>query len=299
MSLLADAQALMIGASARLTVRYGTPLQLAGQDLPDPERMRVETRHGRVRCEVYRHPLGHGPAPVHVHFHGGAFLMRYPAMDDFWCRYLVAKTGVTVVNVDYDVAPRHRYPVAQHQAHDVLAWIQAHGAEEDLDPAHVTVGGFSAGGNLAASACLQAAALGTPMPALQLLGVPSLDVSTSDKPGPAGAMITPALIDLVRRTYFRDADRRLEPFASPVLAEDLATQPPAFVVTGSRDRLRAEAVQYVDQLRAAGVPVVHHDLPGQDHYFLDGSTEHARRVMDLMAAAVVEALVPSAGGPAT
>ena len=31
--------------------------------------------------------------PVVVHFHGGAFVMRYPEMDDWWCRYLAAEAG--------------------------------------------------------------------------------------------------------------------------------------------------------------------------------------------------------------
>ncbi len=286
MSFLADAQAVLTGAIARLTVHYGRDRVFAGGDLPGPRRLKVPTRHGRVRCEVYTDPHRTDPAPVHVHLHGGAFLMRYPRMDDFWCRYLVAEAGVTVVNVDYDIAPRRRYPVAQEQAHDVLAWVQRYG---DWDRSRLTVSGFSAGGNLAASACLQAADLGTPLPRLQLLGVPSLDVSTTDKPAPSGAMISPAVIDLVRKTYFRDADRRTEPYASPLLATSLAGQAPAFVVTASRDRLRAEAVAYVARLQDAGVPVEHLDLVGRDHYFLDGPAEDARRVMQTMATAVANA----------
>ncbi len=286
MPLLADAQALLMGATARLTVHYGRDRVFAGAELPAPRRLKVPTRHGRVTCEVYRDPRRAGRAPVHVHLHGGAFLMRYPRMDDFWCRYLVARAGLTVVNVDYDIAPRRRYPVAQEQAHDVLAWVQENG---DWDQDRVTISGFSAGGNLAASACLQARDLGTPLPRLQLLGVPSLDVSTVDKPAPAGAMISPAVIDLVRATHFRDAERRTEPYASPLLAPSLAGQPPALVVTAARDRLRAEAVAYVARLEEAGVAVQHLDLLGRDHYFLDGPAEAAHQVMEQMATAVADA----------
>ncbi|WP_229053940.1 alpha/beta hydrolase [Aeromicrobium sp. Leaf350] len=287
MGLLADAQALMMGASARMTVHYGRDRVFAGGDLPDPRRLIVPTRHGRIRCDVYADPTRTEPAPVHVHLHGGAFLMRYPKMDDFWCRYLVAEAGVTVVNVDYDIAPRRRYPVAQEQAYDVLAWVQKQA--DDWDPTRTTLSGFSAGGNLAAAACLQAVDLGTPLPRLQLLGVPSLDVSTTDKPAPAGAMISPAVIDLVRRTYFRDESRRTEPYASPLLAPDLTGQPPTLVVTAGRDRLRAEAVAYVARLAEAGVPVDHLDLPDRDHYFLDGPRERAHDVMRSMATAVRDA----------
>ena len=66
-------------ASARFTVRYGEPLRFAGNELPRPTRRAIDTRHGRVRVEVYDGTPGCG---VLVHFHGGAFLMRYPRMDD-------------------------------------------------------------------------------------------------------------------------------------------------------------------------------------------------------------------------
>lgn len=84
---------------------------------------------------------------------------------------MAAEVGATVVNVDYDVAPQVRYPVAHETAHDVLA----HVAEES--GGRVAAGGFSAGGNLAAAAALRARDRGSCAPVLQLLGVPSLDVA--------------------------------------------------------------------------------------------------------------------------
>ena len=85
----------------------------------------------------------------------------------------------------------------------------------------MAVGGFSAGGNLAASACLQARDLGSCAPRLQVLGVPSLDVAEepSEKTSVlARPMISPELLALVRATYFKDAARRAEPYASPLRA---------------------------------------------------------------------------------
>ncbi|MGI8899537.1 MAG: alpha/beta hydrolase fold domain-containing protein [Nocardioides sp.] len=220
MGLAADGTAYLLQRSAPRTVRYGESLRFAGSDLPAPVLVRVPTRRGFVGVHVYRPDDERDDHPVYVHLRGGAFVMRYPEMDDFFCRYVVATCVAVVLNVNYDVAPQVRYPVAQEQAHDVFAWVCTHPGDLRADSTRVAFGGFSAGGGLAAAAALQARDLGTRQPVMQLLAVPALDVAA-----PVGrrgtSMITPRVQRLVRRTYFKDASRRGEPYASPVLADDL------------------------------------------------------------------------------
>ncbi len=299
MTLVDDARAWLLQKSAPMTVRYGETLRFAGEDLPEPELHLVPTRHGEVRVHLYR-PEGEGvgPPPVYVHFHGGAFLMRYPQMDDWWCRYLAATAGVAVANVDFEVAPQVRYPVAQEQGHDVAAHLAAHGHDLGLDGGRLVVGGFSSGGQVAASVCLQARDRNSFEPVLQVLGVPALDLAAEvgDLPG----MIAPGLRRLVRRTYFPEVERRSEPYASPLLADDLTGLPPTIVLTAERDALRREGDLYALRLRAAGVDVTHDLSPGVDHYFLTEDPLRARWTMMLVASRVRSAcgLPPRSGdGP--
>lgn len=293
MALFADGYAALSGLLAPVTVRYGRDLRLAGRDLPRPDRRRVPTRHGRVKVHVYRPPGVENPA-VHIHLHGGAFMMRYPQMDDFFCRFVVDRSRVAVVNVDYLSAPRVRYPVAQEQTHDVLAWLTEHAGEWGLDPNRISIGGFSGGGNLAASACLQARDGQTAAPRLQVLAVPSLDVAGDihGKPSTiAHPMIGPGLLRLVRATYFKDASRRGEPYASPLLVDSVAGLPPSLVITAEHDSLRAEGDAFAARLQEAGIQVEHHVVPRRDHYFLDGG-DHAQagHWMGLLAARIEAAL---------
>ena len=262
---------------------YGDRLRFAGRDLPAPARVRVRTRHGRVPVHLYRPPGD--DLPVHVHLHGGAWLMRHPRMDDWWCRYLAATAGVVVANVDFEVAPRVAYPVAQHQAHDVAASFAADGTP-------VSVGGFSSGGGMAASVALQARDAGSFSPTLQVLGIPALDLAAEPRDGDLG-MISPDLRRLVRRVYLPDPATRTEAYASPLRADDLSGLPPAVVLTAERDVLRAEGDAYAERLREAGVPVVHDVTPGVDHYFLTEDPARARTTM-----AMVAEEVRAAGQPA-
>lgn len=284
MGLRADLRALMIQKSAPYTVKYGADLYFSGTDLPAPEKIVVDTRHGRVRCEVYR-PPGDGPLPGYVHFHGGAFLMRFPRMDDFFTRLVASEVGAVVVNVDYDVAPQARFPVAHEQAHDVAAWVATHGHTLGIDVDRVAIGGFSAGGGLAASAALQIRDRGSFEPACQLLAVPSLDVAEDPELKTstlARPMIDSSLLALVRTTYFRDVPARATPYASPLRSLDLAGLPPSIVLTGEYDLLRGEGDRYAGRLREAGIDTVHHVVPGADHYFLATGRARARTTLDLV-----------------
>lgn len=280
------AAAALMHATARFSVRYGAELGFAGTDLPRPTRVRVPTRHGRVPVHVWGDPTrGAGPHAPYVHLHGGAWLMRYPRMDDWWCRYLAAETGATVLNVDFRTGPYVTYPVAQEQCHDVAQWAARGAGDLGLDGDRLVVGGFSSGGGLAASVCLQSRDAGTFAPVLQVLGVPALDLA-SELPTGAG-MISPGLRALVRRVYFPDAATRAQPYASPVLAPDLSGLPPAVVMTGERDTLRRDGNLYAERLREAGVDVVHQVSPGVDHYFLTEDPVRARTTMAMVAAEVL------------
>ena len=98
------------------------------------------------------------------------------------------EANILVLHVVYRAAPEHAYPAFVHDAVDFLALIFSggHGLQETIgervDVSRVAVGGVSAGGQLAAVACLKVAEAGTgartatqPKPKLQMLFVPVID----------------------------------------------------------------------------------------------------------------------------
>src|SRR5207244_8257630 len=110
--------------------------------------------------------------PVLVYFHGGGWVIGDLDTHDVLCRQLTAEAGVSVISVDYRLAPEHKFPAAFYDAWAGTRWIVAHAAELGVDGGRLSVGGDSAGGNLAAVVALLARDAGAPKISLQVLVYP-------------------------------------------------------------------------------------------------------------------------------
>src|ERR1700754_4500126 len=82
----------------------------------------IPTRHGPTTATIYHPAASPEPPAVYVNVHGGGFVVGHPEQDDPWCRYLAAHAKVAVVNPDYVLAPRHRFPTAPQQIYDIVCW---------------------------------------------------------------------------------------------------------------------------------------------------------------------------------
>ena len=263
-------------------------------ELPRTTReLRIPTSVGTAAAVVYL-PATDGPSPVHVNFHGGGYVLSSTELDDPLCRYLAAEAGVTVVNVDYVVAPQHPFPAAPHQAYEVVHWVAEHGAEQGWDGDRLTIGGQSAGGGLAAAVARLALERGGPRIALQVLHYPPLDLATSAKDKHALAdkpMLRPWMAEVFDGSYVPDPEQRTDRLVSPANPADTADLTgiaPALVITAELDLLRDEGDRYADRLRQADALVQHHVVPGADHGY-DGNDDDLARLAYALIAEKVRA----------
>ena len=223
-----------------------------------------------VPCVVIT-PIGAGPHPVIVWFHGGGWVLgaadqSIPVTSD-----LAAAAGCVVVSVDYRLAPEHPAPAAMVDCSAVTAWVIEHGAEEGWDSSRVAVGGDSAGGNLAALVAQeQADALRA-----QLLVYPATDLtrsSPSHVENGEGFVLTARVIDWFVKNYLGGTGiDPADPTVSPAAASPrrLGRTARASIITAGYDPLRDEGRAYAEALRSAGVTVDHREWEGQFHPFFN------------------------------
>ena len=187
---------------------------------------------------------------------------------DTLCRQLAARTGRTVVLVEYRKAPEHRFPTAVSDARAALAWVGSR-REQLAAPGELVVAGDSSGGNLAAVLAQQSGRDTTPAIDFQVLVYPvtAADFETESYRDPANALMLgrEAMVTFWDH-YVPDEQDRKDPAAAPLLG-DVTQAPPALVVLAEHDVLRSEGAAYAERLRDAGVAVEEHVVPGQMHGF--------------------------------
>jgi len=88
------------------------------------------------------------PSPVCFYIHGGGF--RILSKDTHWWAGLLfaAKQGYTVFNINYRLAPKHRFPAAIEDCAAALEWVLDNGKRFGADPSQLVFAGESAGANL-------------------------------------------------------------------------------------------------------------------------------------------------------
>jgi acetyl esterase/lipase len=187
---------------------------------------------------------------VILYLHGGAFIAGSPATHRHVAADLAAATGARAFLPDYRLAPEHPFPAALEDA--AAAYLRLLNA--GYDSGAIAFAGDSAGGGLAFSLLLEAAARGLPPPACVVAFSPITDMR-----GVSGSLRRNARRDvLLPAKRFREAcDFYLagtspdDPRASPALGAFIA--PPPTLIQASRSEILADDAQAMaETLRRAG-----------------------------------------------
>jgi acetyl esterase len=225
---------------------------------------------GDITVRTYA-PEGAAPFPVVAYFHGGGFVLGNIATHDRIARRLCRASGALVVSVEYRLAPEHHFPAPLDDCMAATHWLSDHADELGGNPTRIAVAGDSAGGNLAAAVALASRADDGPGLAAQALIYPVTDAACATPSfvqNAEGYLLSASSMRWFWEQYLGPDGDPDSGYASVLRSPDLATLPPALVVTAEFDPLRDEGEAYAEHLREAGNDVTVRRYDGMIHGFV-------------------------------
>lgn len=198
-----------------------------------------------------------------LYMHGGAFLMCGTATHRRIVERLAARTGMTVLSVNYRQLPDGRLEDSLSDCFEAYEWLVDHG-----HPAHrIVLAGDSAGGHLAFATAIRLRDSGAVLPA-GIVGLsPWLDFDHRTKRRHHNACRDAYIpVRRLRRVAKMVVGSRVRPQHSPVNA-DLTGLPPVLIQCAEGEVLRVDAELMALRLEAHGVPCDVQIWEGQVHAF--------------------------------
>ena len=224
-----------------------------------------------LRLCVYSPLEAREDVPGILWMHGGGYALGIPEQDEGFIRGFAAQRGCVVVAPDYCLSTRAPYPAALDDCYTALKWLRDHAQALHVRSDQLMVGGFSAGGGLAAALAILARDRGEVAVAWQMPLYPMLDdrmrsASMRDNDAPVwNAKSSGYAWKLwLGALCFRDD---VPPYAAPARLEDFSGLPPAFTYVGSIEPFCDETVSYMEKLKAAGTAAEYHVFDGCFHGF--------------------------------
>ena len=277
-----------------------------------PEPPQVATRdetapgpHGPVPVRVYSPAVDATDRPGLVWLHGGAFLggdLDMPEAD-WTARQVCERAGAVVVSVDYRLCHGGvHYPVPHDDVVAAFRWTRDNAAALGVDPARLSLGGASAGGNLAIGAALKlrdedgeppAALLPIYPVAHSVLPPASASLAAKMAEVPALLRFLPKDTEFINTNFLGGPLSRADGYAFGALAV-LEGLPPTLVINAEYDDLRSSGEEFVARCAVAGVDVRQVTAVGMLHGFLNTrpDLEPVDRALTLMADVVATSRIP-------
>jgi acetyl esterase len=277
---------------------------------PEPPQVAVRNAeapgpHGPVPVRVYSPADDVADRPALVWVHGGAFVggdLEMPEAD-WTARHICERAGAVVVSVDYRLCNEGvHYPVPHDDVVAAFRWVRDSAAELGLDPARISLGGASAGGNLSIGAALKLrdedgrppAALLPIYPVAHAV-VPPASASLAAKMAevPAVLRFFPPQMTWLNENYLGGPLSGADGYAFGANAV-LEGLPPTLVINAEYDDLRSSGEDFVARCALAGVDVRQVTAVGMLHGFLNTrpDIEPVGQALDLMAEVVAGGRVP-------
>ena len=243
------------------------PWKAGGPEMAETIDLKVASHPVPIR--IHR-PMADPSLPALIYVHGGGWMLFSIDTHDRLMREYAARAQVTVIGVDYSLAPESKFPRPVEELVSVVRWLRSEGASAGLSPSRVAIGGDSAGGNLAVATNLALIGAGDAPLVAQLLNYGAFDPdprpSHDHFDGPDYNLTSDEMMDFW--VNYLPLEASSDPLARPLLA-DLQGLPTTFMCIAECDILADENWEMAEALAEAEVPVTARSYQGAAHSFLE------------------------------
>jgi acetyl esterase len=241
--------------------------------VPEARTVEIDGPAGPISLRII--PPEDGPTGTFLHIHGGGWTLGDSDAQDVRLQRLARETGLTVVSVDYRLAPEQPYPAGPDDCEAAALWLLGdEGAAEVGASGPRAIGGDSAGGHLAAATLLRlrdrhgiTGAFGA---AVLQYGCFDLSMTPSQRQwGERNLVLSGPIIAWFADQFLptHDREQRRDPDVSPLFAE-LSDMPPAIFTIGTADPLLDDTLFMEARWRQAGHPTELRIWPEAPHGFV-------------------------------
>src|SRR5258708_90236 len=214
----------------------------------------VYDEHGTL-LDIYYPRQAKAPLPVIMWIHGGGFIGASKEQTKVYAMTL-ANAGYVVANIDYDLAPAHKYPAPVIQANQALKYLRDNVAQYGGDINRLFIGSNSSGSQIAS----QLAALISNKEFAEAMGIRPSVTNTQLR----GALLYDGAYDMqmLRATRAPGMDLFLwsytgvRHFESYDRIDELSTvkhvtsdYPAVFLTVGDADALESQPLEFIQVLK--------------------------------------------------
>jgi len=220
-----------------------------------PETVVENATIGHLHGEWVRGRKDVADQKVILYFHGGGFIAGSCEIYRDLAARISKASGVSVLTVDYRLAPEHPYPAANEDCLSAYRWL----IDQGYSACDIMIGGDSVGASLALMTLLSLRDAGNELPRGAFLISPHTDLVHLDGDSyvsraaldPTGGLLTSErIIDDYLGNWSEAAPALLSP-----LRMDLQGLPSLFIQVGDHEVLLSDSTRFADRAKAAGVEV--------------------------------------------
>ena len=229
------------------------------------------TKNGPVNSRIYRPKGNDTQLPCLIYMHGGGWIIGDLDSHDGVCVDIALDGDCQVISLDYGLSPENKFPKALYQCHEIFSEVFQNADAFNIDKNRLSIGGDSAGGNLALSTTLLMMKNGGPLPLYQFLIYPCIDkdfdsysyIKHSEAP-----FLTKKMMLWFFDTYLNGPEDYSNPSVFPILEKNFSGMPKTVLLNAELDPLATEGRKLAKRLIDDGVPVFHNEAQSLIHGFI-------------------------------